>query len=94
MTGEELAKLMDDISGQLKTLGDNVDKPGRAERRRRAVLRARLAALEQIKAAQEAGDFNRETRANLDYTVLTEYGEKHPLLFNLVRSQVSGWLRW
>jgi hypothetical protein len=95
VTGEELEKLMGDISGQIEQLADDTEKPlSKAEKRRRAVLRARLGALEQVRAAQEEGDVNKETRANLDYTLLTEYGEKHPLLFNFVRSQMSGWMRW
>jgi hypothetical protein len=90
-----MEKQMGDISGQLEQLADGPERPpGKPEKKRRGVLRARLAALERVRAAREEGDVNKETRANLDYTLLTEYGEKHPLLFNLVRSRIGGWLRW
>jgi tRNA U34 5-carboxymethylaminomethyl modifying GTPase MnmE/TrmE len=95
MTAEELEKLIDEISGELEKLTDDPEKPlAYKERRHRSVLRARKAALERAKAAMEEGNVNKETQASLDYGLLTEYGEKHPLLFNLVKSQIGFWLRW
>ena len=95
MTGEELQKLMDDISGELEKMADDPEKPlSRTEKRHRSVLRARKEALERVKAAAEEGNFAKETQASLDYGLLTEYGERHPLLFNLMKSQVRSWLRW
>jgi hypothetical protein len=94
MSDAELQKLIDDISGQLGQLADDPEKPlDKAERRRRAVLRASLHALERAKAAAAAGDEHKEARARLDYSLLTEYGEKHPLLFYYVRAQL-GWGLW
>jgi hypothetical protein len=95
VTAEELDKLMKDISGELEKLADDPENPlSRSERKHRSVLQARHAALERIKAAKEEGNFGKETQASLDYGLLTEYGERHPLLFNFVRSQVRSWLQW
>ncbi len=57
------------------------------------VLRARKDALERIKAAIVEGDTTGETRASLDYGLLTEYGERHFILYNFVKSQM-GWRFW
>jgi hypothetical protein len=95
VTPEELDRLVDDITGQLEGLVDDPEKPlGRKERRRRVLLLAKKEALERLKAAREHGDLNKETRASLDYSLLTEYGEKHPLLFNIIRSQLGWWAWW
>jgi hypothetical protein len=95
VTGEELEKLMNGISSELETLVDDPEKPlSYKERRHRSVLRARKNALERIKTAMEEGNFSKETQASMDYGLLTEYGERHPLLFNLVKSQIGIWLRW
>jgi len=95
MTGEELEKLLRDISGEIEQLKDDPEKPlDRVQRKHRVVLQARLQALERIKGAREKGEERVETNADLDYTLLTEYGEKHPLWLNFVRSQVGWWSRW
>jgi hypothetical protein len=95
MTSEELEQLINEISGELEKLTDDPEKPLKyKERRHRSVLRARKDALERARAAVEQGDFSKEAQASLDYGLLTEYGEKHPLLFNLVKSQIGFWLRW
>lgn len=93
MTGEDAEKLITDISAELERLGDDRDKLNWKERKHRAVLRARKDALERVKAAIAEGDFNKETRANLDYGLLTEYGERNFFLYNFVKSQV-GWRIW
>jgi hypothetical protein len=91
VTGDELEKLMQDIAGQIERLPDDPEKPlSGAERKHRAVLKARHEALSRMKAAREKGDLNQETRASLDYTLLTEYGERHPLLFNFMKARL-GW---
>ena len=95
MTVEELDKLINEISLELETFTEEREKTLKyKERRHRSVLRARKDALERAKDAVEKNDFNKETQASLDYSLLTEYGERHPLLFNLVKSQMGFWLRW
>ncbi len=95
MNVKELDKLIETISGELEKLAENPEESlSRAEKKHRSVLRARKAALEETKAAMEEGNLNKEIQASLDYGVLTEYGERHPLLFNFVRSQMKSWLRW
>jgi hypothetical protein len=93
VTGEDVEKLLGEISAELEQLGDDRDKLNRKERKHRVVLQARKGALERLKAAIADGDTGRETRASLDYGILTEYGERHPLLFNFVKSQM-GWRLW
>lgn len=95
MTPEQLQELLDDISGELARLADDPEKPlGRADRKHRLVLLARKEALERVKAAAAEGDFKKETQARLDYGLLTDYGERHPLLFNYMRAQTQGWRWW
>ena len=48
-------------------------------------------ALDRIKKAKEKGSMNQEVKACLDYALLTEYGEKHPLWMNFMRSQMGWW---
>jgi hypothetical protein len=95
MTAEELDKLINELSEELEQLPDEEAKSlTYKERRHRRVVMARKNALERARAALEAGDVSKETQASLDYGLLTEYGERHPILFNLVKSQMGFWLRW
>jgi len=92
---EELQKLVDEISGELAKLADDPEKPlGRADRKHRLVLLARKEALERVKTAVAEGNVIKETQASLDYGLLTEYGERHPLIFNFMRAQTRGWRWW
>ena len=34
---------------------------------------------------------NQEVKACMDYALLNEYGEKHPLLMNFMKSQMGWW---
>jgi hypothetical protein len=95
MTVEEIDKLISEISLELEKFTEDREKTLKyKERRHRSVLRARKNALERAREGVEKGDLNKETQASLDYSLLTEYGERHPILFNLVKSQVGFWLRW
>jgi len=94
MTDEELAKLTGEITEQISQLPEDASKPqGRAEKKHRLVLQARREALDRIKAAREKRDTRQEAQASLDYALLTEYGEKNPLLFNFMKAR-SGWWHW
>jgi len=93
VTGEDVEKLINAISAELEQLGDEPEKMSRRERKHWAVLRARKGALERVQEAIAEGDFSKQTRASLDYGLLTEYGERNFLLFNFVKSQV-GWRLW
>jgi hypothetical protein len=92
MTDEELQKLIQEISEQISHLPDDREKPlSREERKRKVLLQAKSKALNSIKTAREKDNLNQETRASIDYTLLCEYGEKHPLLMNYVKSQLTWW---
>jgi RPA family protein len=94
MTDEELTRLTGEITGQISQLPEDGNKTqGRVERKHRLVLQARREALDRIKAARESHSLNQETRASLDYALLTEYGEKNILLFNFMKAR-SGWWHW
>jgi RPA family protein len=94
MTDEDLAKLIGEITGQIEQLPEDMNKAqGRAEKKHRLVLQARREALGRIKAAREKHDNRQEVQASLDYALLTEYGERNPLLFNFMKAR-SGWWHW
>jgi hypothetical protein len=95
MTDEELTKLTGEITGQIEQLPVDADKAqGRAERRHWLVLRARREALDRIKTAREKSDMRQEAKASLDYALLTEYGEKNILLYNLMKARSGWWPKW
>ena len=92
MTNEELDRLTQEISGDIEQLAEDPEKPlSRKERRRKLILRARRQALDKIKEAKEKGSVNQEVKANLEYTLLTEYAEKNILLYNLMKARLFMW---
>jgi hypothetical protein len=94
MTDEDVAKLMQEISEEIERLPESKDKPlNRKDRKRKLVLQARYQALERVKEARKKENFNNETRAALDYTLLTEYAEKNILWYNLMKARLWYWPR-
>jgi hypothetical protein len=92
MTDEELAGLMQEISEEIEGLPESNEKPLTSrERKHKLVLRARKQALEKVKEAREKGSISGETKAALDYVVLTEYGEKNIFLYNFMKARLSWW---
>lgn len=92
MTDEELDELTQDISRRIEQLPDDPERPlNHKERKHKLVLRARRQALERIKDAKGKGDIHQEVKANLDYALLTDYGEKNILLYNLMKARLSFW---
>jgi len=94
MTDRELEETIGEISESLDKLY-NSDKPlTKEEKRHRRMLQARKQLLRSIKKAREKNDRNAEVRTNIEYSLLTWLGEKHPvlvfLLMPLVRSRY-GW---
>jgi hypothetical protein len=92
VTEEELDSLTQELTRKIEELPDDPEKPlNRKERKHKLVLRARRQALERIKEAREEGDIQREARASLDYALLTEYGERNILLYNLMKARLGFW---
>ncbi|HEY97121.1 MAG TPA: hypothetical protein G4O16_02960 [Dehalococcoidia bacterium] len=92
MTDEELEKLRQDVSVKLEQLPATPDEQlDRRERRHRTVLRARIRALERMKKARQEGNVHQEARAGLDYTLLTEYGERNIFLYNIMKARLFWW---
>jgi hypothetical protein len=94
MTNEELETLIQETSEQIDQLSGDAEKSlTRKEKNRKLVLQAKLQALKRIQVAKEKGNFNQEVKAGIDYTMLCEYGEKHPFLMNFIKSQMT-WFGW
>jgi hypothetical protein len=92
VTEEELDSLTQEINGQIEQFPDDSEKSlSRKERKRKLVLSARCQALERVREAKEKGDIHQEVKANLDYALLTEYGEKNILLYNLMKARLGFW---
>lgn len=95
MTDEELENLTQEVSGQLEQLsGDPEKPPGKAEKKHRLVLEARHRALDRIKTAKEKGSVDREAKACMEYAVITEYAERNPIIFAIVRAGMATWVRF
>ena len=60
------------------------------EKRRKYILPLKKETLQRIKQAKEKKDRNQELKSNMDYALLEEYGEKHPLLLHLARMKLRG----
>ena len=90
MTDEELAGLMQEISEQIEQLPEDAEKPlSKDETKRKVLLQARKEALNRIKSARENGSVHQEVKSGIDYALLTEYGDRHWLLFNYMKSRMT-----
>ena len=94
MTDQELEETIGEISESLDKLFNSDEPPTKEEKRRRRMLQAKKQLLRSIKKAREKGDRDAEARINVEYSLLTWIGEKHPVLLMflmpLVRSRY-GW---
>ena len=80
ITDQDLVETIEEISGSLDKLY-NSDKPLTKEgKRHRGVLQARKQLLRSIKEARERKDRTAELKTNMEYTLVTWLGEKHPVL--------------
>jgi hypothetical protein len=91
MTDEELATLIQETSQEIEQLPDDPEKPlSKEEKKRKLVLQLKMQVLHKMQTAKEKGNFTQEIKAGVDYVLMCKYGEKHPLLMSLLRSQM-GW---
>lgn len=92
MNDEEIENLIKEASEQIDRLPDDPEKPlTKQEKKRKLWLQLQMDTLKKIKEAKERGSLRQEVRANTDYALLKQYGEKHPLLAYFIRSQMRGW---
>ncbi|MBA7629205.1 hypothetical protein ES703_36703 [subsurface metagenome] len=94
MTDQELEETIKEISESLDKSFDSEKPLTKDEKRHRRMLQAKKHLLRSIKGAREKGDRNAEARINVEYSLVTWIGEKHPVLLlflmPLVRSRY-GW---
>jgi len=94
MTDQELEETIGEITESLEKSFDSEEPPSKEEKRHRRMLQARKHLLRSIEKAREKGDRNAEARTNMEYSLVTWIGEKHPVLLlfllPLVRSRY-GW---
>jgi hypothetical protein len=91
MTDEEIENLMQEASEQIDKLSDPEKPLTKKEKNRKAVLQLQREALKKMKLAREKGNMYQEMRATLDYTLITNYAEKHPFWAGFIKSQMGWW---
>jgi len=95
MTDEELEKLTQEVSGQIEQVSGDPEKPlDKAEMKHKRILEARRRALDRIKSAKERGNIDSEAKSCMEYAVITEYAEKNPFIFALIRAGLATWVRF
>jgi Holliday junction resolvasome RuvABC ATP-dependent DNA helicase subunit len=92
MTDEELDKLVQETTVELGKISEIQEKSlDKAQRTRKAVLRLQDDILKRIKDAKKKGNLQQEAKATMDYSLLAEYGEKHPLIWWFLKTQLRWW---
>ena len=90
LTDDELQQELQNISESIDKLSDSDDSHTKQEKRRKHILLLKKEALLRIKQAKEKGDTNQELKSNMDYGLVTAFGERHPLLLHLARIKFRG----
>ena len=85
MTDEELQSATTEISDGLAKLAISKEPLTKEERGRKNMLLSRQAILERIKEAKEKGRSDQELKSTMDYSLLTEWGDKHPFWAHIMR---------
>ena len=85
MTDEELQMATKEVSDGLAELPDTEEPLTKEEKRRKNVLLIRKDILERIKEAKEKGRKDQELKSTMDYSLLMEWGEKHPFWAHIMR---------
>jgi len=92
MTDEEIDALIQEMSDELDTFPDDPENVlTKKEKTHKLVLELRKQTLQKVKDAKEKGNLNQEAKACMDYSLLTKYGEKHPLWMSFLKSQMGWW---
>ena len=86
----------EDLELEMQKLSENIDELSKAdsltnqEKRRQNLLESKKETLERIKQAKEKKNQSQEIKYTMDYALLEEYGEKHPLLLHFARIKLRG----
>ena len=89
MTDEDLEREMQELSENIDELA-KADSLTKQEKRRRNILELKKETLGRIKQAKEKKNQSQEIKLTMDYALLEEYGEKHPLLLHFARIKLRG----
>ena len=92
MTDEELDVLIQEASDKFDAFTDDPEKPlTKKEKNRKLVIQLQIETLKRIKAAKEKNNLQQEVKASLDYSLLTQYGEKHPFWMSYIKAHMGWW---
>jgi len=93
--GEDMTD--DELEQEIQNLGEAIDKLAKAEgpltkqeKRRRHILPLKKDILQRMQQAREKKDRNQELKCSMDYALLEEFGERHPILLHLARIKLRG----
>jgi len=90
LTDDELQQELQNISESIDKLSKSDAPLTKQEKRRKHFLLLKKETLLRIKQAKEKSDVNQELKINMDYGLLTSFGERHPLLLHLARIKFRG----
>jgi len=90
MTDEELEQEIQNLSEAIDKLSKSDDPLTKQEKRHKRLLLLKKDILQRMKQAREKKDQNQELKCNMDYGLIEEFGEKHPLLLHLARIKLRG----
>ena len=89
MTDEELEREIQKLSENIDELSE-ADSLTKEEKKRKHLLELKKETLGRIKQAKEKKNQSQEIKLNMDYALLEEYGERHPLLLHFARIKLRG----
>ncbi|MBI2869166.1 MAG: hypothetical protein HYX96_05005 [Chloroflexi bacterium] len=92
MTDDELDGLIKQTSSELESLTQTKEPLPKPMKRRRQALILKQGVLLNIKTAKEKNRQQEEMYNSTLYTMLCTWGEKHPLLVNLLMMKFRGFL--
>jgi len=90
MTDEELDQASQELNEAIDKLSKCKEPLTKQEKRRKFILPLKKETLQKIKQAKEKKDLSQEIKYNMDYALLEEYGERHPILLHLARMKIRG----
>jgi len=90
MTDEELEQEIQDLSEAIDKLSKSKEPLTKQEKRRKYILPLKKDVLQRMQQAREKKDRNQELKCSMDYGLLEEFGDRHPILLHLARIKLRG----